>query len=206
MKTIYVVGLTGQTGAGKSSVSQILRAQGIPVIDCDAVARHVVDHEKECLADLALEFSISILNIDGTLNRRKLGSMVFGNPKRLEKLDGLIFPYIRREVDRRIAQIEEEGGDLVVLDAPTLFEAGVDGQCNAVVSVLAPESLRLNRIMVRDHLSDDEARRRIDSQQEDNFYASRSQVVICNDGRPEDLETQTLAMLAHMRCHREADE
>lgn len=97
MKGIHVVGLTGQTGAGKSTVSSLFRTRGIKVIDCDQVSRDVVSGEKSCLADLALEFSIAILNMDGTLNRKKLASIVFGNPQKLSKLNELIFPISGRK-------------------------------------------------------------------------------------------------------------
>ena len=105
MKGIHVVGLTGQTGAGKSTVSSLFRARGIKVIDCDQVSRDVVSGEKSCLADLALEFSIAILNMDGTLNRKKLASIVFGNPQKLSKLNELIFPHIRAEINRRVKEL-----------------------------------------------------------------------------------------------------
>ncbi len=192
MKRTHVVGLTGQTGAGKSTVSSLMRARGIEVIDCDQVSRDVVAGEKSCLADLALEFSISILNMDGTLNRKKLASIVFGDPQKLSRLNELIFPHIRAEIGRRIAELEKKGVPLVVLDAPTLFESGADADCEVIISVLAPEDERLNRIVVRDHLTDQEARRRIASQHDDAFYASRSQLVIRNDGDPQALHLKTI--------------
>ena len=102
MRKIHVVGLTGQTGAGKSSVSKIMRSQGLAVIDCDEVSREVVDKEKRCLADMALEFSIVILNMDGTLNRKKLASIVFSDKQKLSKLNELIFPYIKEYVRNKI--------------------------------------------------------------------------------------------------------
>lgn len=192
MKGIHVVGLTGQTGAGKSTVSSLFRARGIKVIDCDQVSRDVVSGEKSCLADLALEFSIAILNMDGTLNRKKLASIVFGNPQKLSKLNELIFPHIRAEINRRVKELAKQGVPLVVLDAPTLFESGADADCELIISVLAPEAERLNRIVVRDHLTDQEARRRMASQHDDAFYSSRSQLVIMNDGDPELLHIKTL--------------
>ncbi len=192
MKEIHVVGLTGQTGAGKSTVSRLFRARGIEVIDCDQVSRDVVANEKRCLADLALEFSIAILNMDGTLNRKKLAALVFGNPQKLSKLNELIFPHIRTEINERIAALQKQGAELVVLDAPTLFESGADADCELVISVLALEAQRLNRIVVRDHLTDEEARRRIASQHDDAFYASRSQLVIMNDGDPQLLHIKTI--------------
>ena len=196
MRQIYVIGLTGQTGAGKSSVSKIIRSQGISVIDCDVLAREVVANEKGCLADLALEFSILILNMDGTLNRKKLAELVFGDLKKLERLNALIFPYIRDYLKERVEQLEAQGEQLVVLDAPTLFESGIDADCDSVISVIAPEAQRLNRIVVRDHLTDEEARRRISAQHNDAFYTSRSQIVIVNDKDLQELHVKTLELVA----------
>lgn len=199
MNNCKVVGLTGQTGAGKSTVSRLLAQQGFPVIDCDEVSRYVVANEKRCLADLALTFSIAILEADGTLNRKRLGNIVFGNPDRLARLNEIIFPYIRAEIDRRLTAFAETGAALVILDAPTLFESGADAVCDAVVSVIAPVEQRLNRIIVRDHLSDDEARQRIASQQPDEFYASRSKLVLQNDGDAEELHVKVLEVAELLR-------
>ena len=199
MRNIHVVGLTGQTGAGKSSVSKIMRSQGLAVIDCDEVSREVVDKEKRCLADMALEFSIVILNMDGTLNRKKLASIVFSDRKKLSKLNELIFPYIKEYVRNRIDALEKSGERVVILDAPTLFESGMESECDFVVSVVAPEVLRLNRIVVRDHLTDTEARNRIASQHSDEFYTSRSQLVIVNDKDEHDLHLKTLELVGALQ-------
>ncbi|HWP50254.1 MAG TPA: dephospho-CoA kinase [Clostridia bacterium] len=195
MRQICVIGLTGQTGAGKSSVSKIIRSQGIAVIDCDEVSREVVANEKCCLADMALEFSIAILNMDGTLNRKRLSEIVFSDAKKLERLNALIFPYIRNYLKDKIEQLEVQGEQVVVLDAPTLFESGLDADCNSVISVIAPEALRLNRIVVRDHLTDEEARRRIAAQHKDSYYTARSQIVIINDKDQQELHVKTLELV-----------
>jgi len=196
MRRIKTVGLTGQTGAGKSSVSKIIRSQGVEVIDCDEISREVVAKEKRCMADLALEFSISILNIDGTLNRKKLGSIVFGDKQKLERLNGIIFPYIKEYVLKKVDELDKAGVMLVVIDAPTLFESGLDAECDSVVSVIAPVVQRQNRIVIRDHLSDEEARKRIDSQHDDEYYTSRSQLVIVNDGDTHDLHVKALELVS----------
>ncbi|MBP0981690.1 MAG: dephospho-CoA kinase [Oscillospiraceae bacterium] len=207
MRNIHVVGLTGQTGAGKSSVSKIMRSQGLAVIDCDEVSREVVDKEKRCLADMALEFSIVILNMDGTLNRKKLASIVFSDKQKLSKLNELIFPYIKEYVRNKIDALEKAGERVVVLDAPTLFESGMESECDFVVSVIAPEVQRQNRIVIRDHLTDTEARNRMASQHNDEFYTSRSQLVIVNDKDEHDLHLKTLELVgALQRVVREQDE
>ena len=199
MRQIKVIGLTGQTGAGKSTVSALLRGRGIPVIDADEVSREVVAGGGSCLADLALAFSISILHADGTLNRRRLASMVFGDAKKLAKLNSIIFPYIREKIGEKIEALDRQGERMVLLDAPTLFESGADAICDKIVVVTAPERLRLDRIMIRDRLTDEEARKRMSAQQDDAFYTSRADYVIKNAGEESELRMRTLDVLGCLR-------
>lgn len=215
MREICVVGLTGQTGAGKSSVSATIRSQGLTVIDCDEVSRIVTAEGKSCLADLALEFGIGILNADGTLNRKRLGGIVFNDKQKLERLNEIIFPHIIDYLSERIDELEKEKTQVVVLDAPTLFESGMDVQCDTIISVIAPLQQRLNRIVVRDHLTDEEARSRINSQHDDDYYISRSQQVIINDGDEKELRIKTLELInllnravraRHEQLHKEKTE
>ena len=200
LRTMKVIGLTGQTGAGKTSVSEVIRSRGIPVIDADQVSRDVVAKQKECVADLALAFSITILNADGTLNRKRLASIVFCDPAQLRRLNTIIFPYIVREVNERVEALRKTGRhEMAVLDAPTLFESGCDSICDKVVSVIANETERLNRIVIRDRLTDEEARNRIASQQPDDFYVSRSQYVIENNGRADEIRLKTIELLERLK-------
>ena len=113
----------------------------------------------------------------------------------LKKLNEIIFPYIRKEVDRKVAELEKQGRPIAVLDAPTLFESGGDATCDYIVSVISPEKDRLNRIMVRDHLTDDEARRRLKSQHDDKFFIERSHHVITNNATYEDLRIKALELV-----------
>ncbi len=195
MRTTTVVGLTGQTGAGKTTVCSILKGRDVAIIDADQVARDVVDEKKQCLADLALEFSISILNVDGTLNRERLASIVFGDKTKLKKLNSIIFPYILAQIREKIDACKKAGDQLVVLDAPTLFESGADSFCDVVLSVVAPETQRLNRIVIRDRLGDAQARARMGAQHPDEFYTKRSKYVIVNDGDLEELRLKTLQVI-----------
>ncbi len=195
---IKIVGLTGQTGSGKSEVAGLLTSEGIDVIDCDKISHLVTDTEKSCLCDLALEFSISILNLDGTLNRKKLSSIVFGDSEKLKKLNEIIFPYIKAEIASRIKKLDKNGKPLVILDAPTLFESGLNKDCDFIISVVAPLEERISRIVVRDHLTDDEARKRIASQHDEEFFISNTDAVIRNDGSLSHLEEETAKAVEKM--------
>ncbi len=167
-----VVGLTGQTGSGKSTVSRILTDCGIPVIDCDRLAREAVEPGSECLLQLVQAFGAKILQQDGSLDRANMAAIAFPDPEKLEML-------------------VSAGETLVVVDAPTLFESGADEFCSIVISVIAPESLRYERILERDHLEPESAKRRMGAQKDDNFYTGRSDYVLVNDGSVKVLEERT---------------
>ncbi len=194
LKTV-VLGLTGQTGAGKTTASKWLREKRIPVIDADEVARDVVAKGTKCLSQLALEFSCMILNIDGTLNRKVLGDMVFSDREKLRKLNKITFPYIIDEIHEKIKHYKSMNEPIIVLDAPTLFESGADRFCDKVVSVIAPEDLRRSRIMKRDSLTKDQATNRILSQHDDEYYIKKSDYVLVNEAEPEKLKAQLEKLL-----------
>ncbi len=200
MRKIKVVGLTGQTGAGKTRVAELLRQTGIPVIDADEVSRFVVEKNQMLVAELALAFGVGILDVDGKLVRKKLGRIVFGDKEKLDMLGSIIYPYIRAEVDSRVAALQAAGETMVVLDAPTLFESGAHKTCDAVVVVIAPLDLRLNRIIIRDRLTDEEARNRIRSQHDDEFYTQRADYILENDGSEAELEQKAYALAASLRA------
>lgn len=187
-KTVF--GLTGQTGAGKSTVCDFLREKGFPVIDCDRLARDVTFPGGECLAALSDAFGREILTPEGALNRRALGGIVFSDRAQLLRLNGLIFPFIIREIENRLQGLE----GAVVLDAPTLFESGTDKLCSRILAVTAKEEVRLGRIMARDGLSEEEAMARIRSQHDEAFFREHADFLIENNGSIEAL-SDTLARL-----------
>ena len=175
-----IVGLTGQTGAGKSTVSKVFAEHGWSVIDCDAVTRDPALYSGACLEALQKAFGRDIMEQDGTLNRRRLANRAFADADSAATLNRIthpvIFERLRAEIDAR----REAGARRIVLDAPTLFEAGADRLCRRVVSVIAEESVRLQRIMRRDGLTEVEAKRRMQAQQTDAFYTDRSDFVLDN--------------------------
>ncbi len=176
-----VVGLTGQTGAGKSTLSRMFAEHGYEVINADAVAREAMETSNLCLSDLVLEFSTEVIHPDATLNREKLAAMCFGDKKKLHRLNEITFPYIIEAITHKLNDAVERGVATVVLDAPTLFESGLDKKCNVVVAVIAKEELRLARIINRDSMTEEDAMRRIKAQNPDDFYISRADEVIYND-------------------------
>lgn len=198
-----VIGLTGQTGAGKSTVSAYLRENGIAVIDADKTARDVVETGSACIADIALEFGCEYINMDGTLNRKKMAKTVFTEKEKLKKLNTLMFPYIIERIQDEIKQLRQKGEPIIVLDAPTLFESGADKDCDYVVSVTADPALRMQRIVHRDNLTQEEAMQRISAQHDEEYYKSRSWKVLENNGSVDELKNQTSALLSRLEAMQE---
>ncbi len=178
---VLVVGLTGQTGAGKSTVSKVFCENGFAVINADLISRKVVEKGTKCLDELTEVFSNKILNEDGTLNRKMLGNMVFSDKTKLEMLNSVIYPYITSEILQEIKGYSDGGKKLVLLDAPTLFESHADDFCEIIISVLADEEIREIRIINRDGLTKKQAQDRMNSQLSAEFFASNSDFVIENN-------------------------
>jgi dephospho-CoA kinase len=179
---VMVVGLTGQTGAGKSTVSKIFASNGFAVIDADQVARKIVEKGTKCLDEIADLFGQSVINEDGTLNRKGLAAIVFSDKSKLEALTTITYPYITGEILRQIRVHSLRGEKLILLDAPTLFESRADDFCEIIISVLADAELREKRIIARDSLTAEQARKRMNSQLNEEFFRSHSDYIIHNNG------------------------
>lgn len=193
-----IVGLTGQTGAGKSTVGRLFTERGVPSVDCDLVSREVVEPGTECLSALAATFGKGILRADGSLDRHALGRVVFSDKNELERLNQLMFPAIRKRLKQKLDVLNAQGIQCVLLDAPTLFESGVDALCHQIISVTAGEELRLERICERDGLSADEARNRMESQHTEEWFRAHSDIVLENNGDLEELTAQVEAALSRL--------
>ena len=180
-----VIGLTGQSGAGKTTVSRVFSQNGFAVIDADIISREVTEKGQPCLTELSEAFGSDIINSDGTLNRKHLGSIVFSDREKLRQLNGIIYPYIIYRIISRIDELSEEGRELILLDAPTLFEANADDLCDLIISVTADESIRMSRIIARDNITSDAAKKRFESQYSEHFFVNHSDFVIINNKTPD---------------------
>ena len=183
-----VIGLTGQTGAGKSTVRKLLKAKGAAVLDADFVAHEVADNNLSCLTDIVEHFSCMVLDEKGKLNRRALGRIVFSDRKKLALLNKIMFPYIVSAIKGQVTAYEQAGAQIIVIDGATLIESGCAKMCSVLVSVTADEETRLTRIIHRDGISKRDAVRRVSAQNPEEFYIKASDYVIKNNGTPGDLE------------------
>ncbi len=191
-----VIGLTGPTGAGKSTVAAVFRKLGCAVIDADRIAREVVERPA-CLARLQEAFGRDIAP-GGALDRRELARRAFASPQAAAKLNAATHPAVIAEAEKRIARAMKGGCRAVVVDAPLLFESGADRLCGATVAVVAPAEVRLKRIMRRDGIAEGPARERMGAQPGAEYYAGRADHVL-DGGLPQtDVEESAARLLGRI--------
>ncbi len=190
-----LVGITGPSGAGKGAVVSTFEARGFAIVDADKIAREVVMPGEPALAELAKFFGDDIINCDGTLNRRLLADKAFSSRESTDELNRIMHGSI---CSRMIARANEFKAKKIscVFDAPLLFEAKLELHCDCVVAVIAPAKLRAERIAKRDGLTGEEIAKRMKMQHEDEYYTSRSQYVIMNDGSLQQLEKKSEELIA----------
>lgn len=182
------IGLTGSIGTGKSTVSKLLRERGIAVIDADLLAREIVKKGQECLNDLKNVFGNQILTLDGELDRKKLGQIVFSDDGKLELLNSITHPHIRRRMKDQMNELESKNNKVIVLDIPLLFEAQMEDLVDIVLVVFAKEEIQIKRIMERDNCTQEEAMRIIKAQISQQDKISKSDYTIDNSGTIEELK------------------
>lgn len=189
---MYIIGLTGGIGSGKSTVSSYMKELGIPVIDGDKIAREAVDpvKGKETLRHLADAFGTGIFQKDGTLDRAALGNVVFQDEKKRLLLNQIMHGNIWNETRRQLLALESAGHPLAVLDMPLLLEAAWHLRVEAVWVVYAPPDIQIERVMKRDGLSREAVKERIASQMPARNKLNYADVVIENTGSVEDTKRQ----------------
>lgn len=198
-----IIGLTGQTGAGKSSVREILRKNGAAVIDADSVAHEITDSNVDCIYDIVCRFSCLVLNEKGKINRKALGRRVFSDKKELAALNKIIFPYILEAIEHEVLGHIAKGTENIVIDGATVIESGCGKMCDVLVSVVAEEETRLERIIRRDGITKADAERRISAQKPEEFYTENSDFVIRNDSTHSELEHRVNSVLKNMVIKKE---
>lgn len=181
----YVIGLTGGIASGKSLVSSKIKDLGGQIIDADLISRQVVKPGKPAWKLIVKEFGKGIINQDQTIKRKKLGSIVFADPDKLDKLNKITHPYITMEIEKLLKEYRESGqGGVMVLDAPILLELGMERLVDQVWVVAVDSKTQLERLMKRDNLSAEEAKRRINTQMPLKEKIKRADRVIDNRFTP----------------------
>lgn len=179
---MYKVGLTGGSGSGKSTVAAYYAKGGIPVFDCDAVYHELLRTNKELQEELVAGFGKGIINEFGMIDRKALAKIVFEKPERRKQLNKITHKYIFKALDDWMADLEKKKIYAVVIDAPLLYESGLDKKCDYIIGVTAYWDTRVERIMKRDGITKEEAEQRLRAQKENDKHLDKANYRICNDG------------------------
>jgi len=171
-----ILGITGGTGCGKTTLLSLIREQGGLVLDCDEIYHQLLIRDPALLTAIGKRFPGTVTG--GTLDRKKLGAIVFADKQALADLNQLTHTAVRAEVERRL----EEAPKLAAIDAIALFESGLAALCDVTVAVTAPLESRVRRLMARDGIGESYARSRIAAQHDEEWFSSRCDVTLVNDG------------------------
>ncbi len=183
-----VVGLTGGIACGKSTVSEILRRLGVPIVDADRIAREVVEPGGPVLAGIVQEFGPSVLQPDGTLDRSALGALVFGDAAALGRLNAIVHPAIQERSGALLAEHARAGAPIALYDAALILENGLGGAMDALIVVAVPEDLQVERLVKRDGISREAALARIRAQMPLAEKIAAADWVVDNSGTPAETE------------------
>lgn len=178
-----IIGITGGSGAGKTTITKYLKKYGAEILDADITAREVVKKGMPALKEIENEWENVVKNEE--LDRRALAKIVFNDEVALHKLNAITHKYIIEEIKKKIKNSQ---ADIFVIDAIALFESGLSDLCDVTLCVLADKDVRIKRIMARDDLTKGEAKERINAQKDDSFYKERADFTIYNNENESNLE------------------
>lgn len=195
-----IIGITGSSGAGKSTVCEILKNEYDAIIlNADKIAKQLSKNGTEYFKSIVKEFGTEILLNNGELNRPKLASIIYNDDKKRQILNKYTFKYVKQEVEKLIKDIEtksqencnSKGEQIIAIDAPLLFEAKLEQMCNTVIAVISENrEIQIERIIKRDGINRKQAIERLNAQNNNEFYTSRSNYVIINDSELEGIGEQ----------------
>ena len=184
-----IIGITGGTGCGKTTLLNLIAARGGLILDCDAIYHELLISDKAMLEAIENRFPGVVEN--DALNRKKLGAIVFADENALLDLNRITHAAVKTEVLRRL----EDAPKLAAIDAIGLFEGNLAPLCDVTVAVTAPEEARVKRLMLRDGISEDYARSRIRAQHREDWFRERCDYVLSNNGTLDAFATNCLAFL-----------
>jgi dephospho-CoA kinase len=186
---MFIVGLTGGIGSGKSTAAIFFNRLGIKIVDADSLARQVVEPGQPSLEKIAAHFGTGILQSDGSLNRARLREIIFSNTEEKYWLENLLHPLIYELAKQ---ELHSATGDYVIYMSPLIFESQQKSWCNRIIVVDIPESLQIERACLRDHSSEDKIRHIIATQLSRNERLALADDILDNSGTPDELEQDVI--------------
>ena len=194
-----VIGITGRSGCGKSTVTRWLAEQGIPCIDADLIAREVLYPGSPCLDQLQQRFGSDILDEEGILRRRLLADRAFATPEGTAALTAITQPEILRRIGQRLDEASSRGHSLAAVDGAVIVGTPFQARCDAIVLVSAPYEESVRRICARDGIAPEMARRRLDAQTPEETLRAAATYELRNDGTPEQLLSAAAALFQKLQ-------
>ncbi|MEY8531455.1 dephospho-CoA kinase [Lactobacillus taiwanensis] len=191
----YFLGLTGGIASGKSTADEFFKKKKIPIIDSDLIAHQIMEIGQNGYKAVVDYFGTDILTDNQTINRRKLGEIVFNDQAKLKKLNSLTHPLVHQEIKRQMEQYRLNQEKLVVIDVPLLFESGFESLCDGVLVISISPELQLKRLMKRNNFTEKEALSRINNQMPLSEKEKRATYVVANTGTINDLEKKLSDLL-----------
>lgn len=183
-----IIGITGSSGSGKSTVCEILNEKyNVKIIDADKIAKELLTSGTEYFNDVISKFGREITDDVGEIDRKKLADLIYNDDKKREMLNNSTFYYVVKEIKLRA---KEANNVDIIIDAPLLFESKLDDICNFTIGVIAKESVQIERIIKRDSISKEQACKRLKAQQTNNFYMSKCTEIIENNNEYIETEKQ----------------
>jgi dephospho-CoA kinase len=175
---MYIIGITGGIGAGKSAAAKTLQALGAMVLDCDEVYHELLINNTKMIKEI--EDAFKDVTDDGKINRQKLGEIVWNDAEALQQLNSITHKHVNAEIDRRIDTFQEQNVSIVAIDAIALIESGQGKRCDVIVGVTAPQESRILRIIKRDNISQEAAKVRINAQKPESYYIENCDYILEN--------------------------
>lgn len=200
---MMTVGITGRSGCGKSTVTACFAAHGVPVADADQISREVLQPGSPVLAELAARFGGDILSGEGVLDRRLLADRAFATPEGKAALDAITHPAIVRRIKAARQAARQAGSPLFVIDGAVLVGSVIDGIWDRLIVVTAPYEVSVERIVARDGIRPEMARRRLDAQLPEAALAARADILLANDGTREQLRRKAEDLTARLLAEAE---
>ena len=182
-----IIGITGSSGAGKSTICEYIENEyKVKIINADKIARKLSKKGTSYIIDIIKMFGKNIVDEDGELKRRKLAEIIYSNPKKREELNNCTFKYIKKEIEKEINKIKDD--TVAVIDAPLLFESELNKICDKVIGVISKRELQIERIVARDDIDYEQAEKRLEAQQSNEFYIQNCDDIIENNKNFENIK------------------
>lgn len=191
-----VFGITGGTGAGKTTTLNVLAEMNVEILDCDVIYHELIQSSAALKEALTRRFG-DVFNDEG-LDRQKLGNLVFKDPDALAELNRITLGFVGDETRRRMALAEQAGRAGVAIDAIGLLESDVKYECDALVAITAPAEVRVRRIMEREGITEEYARSRVNAQQPDSYFLENCEYVLENDSTEEAFQEKARALFSQL--------